>query len=116
MSGYFGGRIDAVMMRIADVQLESALTTIMDLEDSIAAVDSADKVAVYRNWLGLMRGDLTAQFAKGSGRVDRQLNADRLYQSPAGSTVHVSGRSLMLVRNVGHLMTTDLVLDALRIQ
>ena len=75
---------------IADVQLESALTTIMDLEDSIAAVDSADKVAVYRNWLGLMRGDLTARFAKGSGHVDRKLNADRSYQSPAGGDVHDS--------------------------
>jgi malate synthase len=95
---------------IADVQLESALTTIMDLEDSIAAVDSDDKVAVYRNWLGLMRGDLTARFAKGSGHVDRKLNADRSYQSPAGGGVQVPGRSLMLIRNVGHLMTTDLVL------
>jgi len=95
---------------IADVQLESALTTIMDLEDSIAAVDSADKVAVYRNWLGLMRGDLTARFAKGAGHVDRRLNADRNYQSPAGGSFQVPGRSLMLVRNVGHLMTTDLVL------
>ena len=95
---------------IADVQLESALTTIMDLEDSIAAVDSADKVAVYRNWLGLMRGDLTARFAKGSGHVDRKLNADRSYRSPAGGEVQVPGRSLMLIRNVGHLMTTDLIL------
>jgi len=95
---------------IADVQLESALTTIMDLEDSIAAVDSADKVAVYRNWLGLMRGDLTARFAKGDGHVDRKLNADRNYRSPAGGDVVVPGRSLMLVRNVGHLMTTDLIL------
>ncbi len=92
---------------IADVQLESALTTIMDLEDSIAAVDAADKVAVYRNWLGLMRGDLTARFDKGSGHVDRKLNADRSYLSPAGGEVRIPGRSLMLVRNVGHLMTTD---------
>jgi malate synthase len=102
------GRDDAA--GIADVQLESALTTIMDLEDSIAAVDSADKVAVYRNWLGLMRGDLTARFEKGSGHVDRQLNPDREYQSPAGGRVQVPGRSLMLIRNVGHLMTSDLVL------
>ena len=94
---------------IADVQLESALTTIMDLEDSIAAVDAADKVAVYRNWLGLMRGDLTARFEKGSGHVDRKLNADRTYLSPAGGEIRIPGRSLMLVRNVGHLMTTDLV-------
>jgi malate synthase len=95
---------------VADVQLESALTTIMDLEDSVAAVDSADKVAVYRNWLGLMRGDLTARFAKGAGEIERALNEDREYQAPGGATVRVPGRSLMLVRNVGHLMTTDLVL------
>ena len=95
---------------VADVQLESALTTIMDLEDSIAAVDSADKVAVYRNWLGLMRGDLTARFPKGGGHVDRELNADRNYQSPTGGSVQIPGRSLMLIRNVGHLMTTDLIL------
>jgi malate synthase len=95
---------------IADVQLESALTTIMDLEDSIAAVDAADKVAVYRNWLGLMRGDLTARFEKGSGYVERKLNADRRYQSPAGGEFDIPGRSLMLIRNVGHLMTTDLIL------
>jgi malate synthase len=102
------GRDDAA--GIADVQLESALTTIMDLEDSIAAVDSADKLAVYRNWLGLMRGDLTARFDKGGGHVDRKLSADRNYLSPAGSNVQIPGRSLMLVRNVGHLMTTDLIL------
>ena len=95
---------------VADVQLESALTTIMDLEDSIAAVDSADKVAVYRNWYGLMRGDLTARFPKGGGHVDRKLNADRHYQSPTGGSLQIPGRSLMLIRNVGHLMTTDLIL------
>jgi malate synthase len=99
---------------IADVQLESALTTIMDLEDSIAAVDAADKVAVYRNWLGLMRGDLTARFEKGSGHVDRKLNADRIYLSPAGGEIRIPGRSLMLVRNVGHLMTSDLILHESR--
>ena len=82
----------------------------MDLEDSIAAVDSADKMAVYRNWLGLMRGDLTARFEKGGGHVDRRLNADRSFRTPAGGEVSVPGRSLMLVRNVGHLMTTDLIL------
>ncbi len=102
------GRDDAA--GIADVQLESALTTIMDLEDSIAAVDSADKVAVYRNWLGLMRGDLTARFEKGNGHVDRSLNADRSYVAAAGGELKLPGRSLMLIRNVGHLMTTDLVL------
>ncbi len=95
---------------IADVQLESALTTIMDLEDSIAAVDSEDKLAVYRNWLGLMRGDLEARFAKGDGHVDRRLNEDRRYHSASGGELSIPGRSLMLVRNVGHLMTTDLVL------
>jgi malate synthase len=95
---------------IADVQLESALTTIMDLEDSIAAVDSADKVAVYRNWFGLMRGDLAARFEKGAGHVDRKLNPDRSYHSPTRGVVQLPGRSLMLVRNVGHLMTTDLIL------
>jgi malate synthase len=95
---------------IADVQLESALTTIMDLEDSVAAVDSADKVAVYRNWVGLMSGDLVARFDKDGGHVDRKLNADRVYRSPAGGNFQVPGRSLMLIRNVGHLMTTDLIL------
>jgi malate synthase len=95
---------------VADIQLESALTTIMDLEDSVAAVDSADKVAVYRNWLGLMRGDLTARFAKGEGEIARELNPDREYRAPGGGTVRVPGRSLMLIRNVGHLMTTDLIL------
>ena len=102
------GRDDAA--GISDLQLESALTTIMDLEDSVAAVDAADKVAVYRNWLGLMRGDLTARFAKGNDHVDRSLNEDRRYQSPAGGEVCIPGRSLMLIRNVGHLMTSDLLL------
>jgi len=108
--GHAIGRGDAA--GIADVQLESALTTIMDLEDSIAAVDSADKVAVYRNWLGLMRGDLTARFEKGSAHVDRSLNADRMYLSPAGGEVRLAARSLILIRNVGHLMTSDLILHA----
>ena len=102
------GRDDAA--GIADVQLESALTTIMDLEDSIAAVDSADKVAVYRNWLGLMRGDLTARFAKGSGEIERSLHEDRDYESPGGGSLRLHGRSLILIRNVGHLMSTDLIL------
>jgi malate synthase len=78
----------------------------------VAAVDAADKVAVYRNWLGLMRGDLAARFAKGNGHVDRRLNDDRVYRAPAGGELRIPGRSVMLIRNVGHLMTTDLILRA----
>jgi len=102
------GATDAAGM--ADVLLESALTTIMDLEDSVAAVNADEKVAIYRNWLGLCRGDLTARFAKGKAEIARSLNADRAYTGASGGQVIVTGRSLMLIRNVGHLMTTDLVL------
>ncbi|MBG9451589.1 malate synthase [Cytobacillus firmus] len=97
---------------VKDVLLEAAITTIMDCEDSVTAVDAEDKVLVYRNWLGLMKGDLSAAFTKGSKSMTRKLNPDRSYVSAEGKEFSLPGRSLMFVRNVGHLMSINAILDA----
>ncbi|TIS00207.1 MAG: malate synthase G, partial [Mesorhizobium sp.] len=96
---------------ISDIRLESAITAIMDCEDSVAAVDGEDKVTVYRNWLGLMKGDLTEEITKGGKTFTRRLEADIDYAGPDGTPFALRARSLMLVRNVGHLMTNPAVLD-----
>ena len=105
--GHPVGRTDQA--GVADILLESAVTAIMDCEDSVAAVDAEEKVAVYRNWLGLMKGTLSAGFEKGGRSLERRLAPDRRYETPGGGTLTLKGRALMFVRNVGHLMANPMM-------
>ncbi len=104
------GKSDAAGVK--DILMEAALTTIMDCEDSVAAVDAEDKVLAYSNWLGLMKGTLTEEIAKGDQTFTRSMNPDREYTAPNGDSLTLKGRSLMFVRNVGHLMTNPAIIDS----